>query len=122
MFGNPAKLDLLPPNSRGFATSAHAKCAIYRLGSKRSGSPGLSGNVGRGSKPSTPACEHIGSPPRYRDYMRVQTLSTGIFDCLTTQLVRDRTKFGEKVELEVAVFGRDGLRFLELEVLPESKK
>ena len=54
--------------------------------------------------------------------MRVQTLSTGIFDCLTTQLVRDRTKFGEKVELEVAVFGRDGLRFLELEVLPESKK
>jgi hypothetical protein len=35
IFGNPAKLDLLLPNSCGFAASAHAKCAIYRLGSKR---------------------------------------------------------------------------------------
>ena len=58
-FGNPAKLDLLPPNSRGFATSAHAKCAVYRLGSKRSRLPGNQVPLGS-SKAITPACEHNG--------------------------------------------------------------
>ena len=66
-FGNPAKLDLLPPNSRGFATSAHAKCAIYRLGSKTRCACQFRRRLG-GIKANTPRCEQNCSPPRFREY------------------------------------------------------